>query len=110
MVRARTLATQSAMVLVVLLAVYALLIALRVTGLSEVNFDRQQIANGLGVGAIYGSVALALVLIYRSTELVNFAQGEMAMFSTFIAWSLLTQSKLPYWVAFVLVLVIAAVL
>jgi branched-chain amino acid transport system permease protein len=46
-------------------------------------------------------VALALVMIHRSTNLVNFAQGEMAMFSTYIAW-LLIQSGLPYWVAFCL--------
>jgi branched-chain amino acid transport system permease protein len=43
---------------------------------------------GLEQGAIYGSVALALVLIYRATGLVNFAQGEMALFSTFLTWQL----------------------
>jgi branched-chain amino acid transport system permease protein len=43
---------------------------------------------GLEQGAIYGSVALALVLIYRATGLVNFAQGEMALFSTFVTWQL----------------------
>jgi branched-chain amino acid transport system permease protein len=60
-----------------------------------------QIVSGLTSGGIYGSVALALVMIHRSTNLVNFAQGEMAMFSTYIAW-LLIQSGLPYWVAFCL--------
>ena len=45
-------------------------------------------------GSIYGALALALVLIFRSTGIVNFAQGEMAMFSTFIAWALL-QAGLP---------------
>ncbi|HEY5153986.1 MAG TPA: branched-chain amino acid ABC transporter permease [Acidimicrobiales bacterium] len=45
-----------------------------------------RLAVGLGQGAIYGSVALALVLIYRATSLVNFAQGEMALFSTFLTW------------------------
>ena len=48
----------------------------------------QQIFSGLAAGAIYASVALALVMIYRATDLVNFAQGEMAMFSTYIAWTL----------------------
>ena len=43
---------------------------------------------GLEEGAIYGSLALALVLIYRATGLVNFAQGEMALFSTFVTWQL----------------------
>lgn len=45
-----------------------------------------QFFNGIGTGVIYASVALALVLIYRTTGLLNFAQGEMALFSTFITW------------------------
>jgi branched-chain amino acid transport system permease protein len=48
----------------------------------------QVLASGVATGAIYAFLALALVLIYRSTGIVNFAQGEMAMFSTFIAWTL----------------------
>jgi branched-chain amino acid transport system permease protein len=46
----------------------------------------QQVVNGIQSGCIYAALALALVLIFRSTSLLNFAQGEMAMFSTFIAW------------------------
>jgi branched-chain amino acid transport system permease protein len=65
-----------------------------------------QILSGVANGGIYASVALALVMIYQSTHLVNFAQGEMAMFSTYIAWALL-QAGLPYWVAFVLTLIFA---
>ena len=64
----------------------------------------QQIFSGLAAGAIYASVALALVMIYRATDLVNFAQGEMAMFSTYIAWSLVT-AGLPFWAAFLITLV-----
>jgi len=60
----------------------------------------QQIVSGLATGAVYASLALALVLIYRSMEALNFAQGEMAMFSTFIAWALITQLHLNYYVAF----------
>ena len=48
----------------------------------------QQIFSGLAAGAVYASLALALVMIYRATDVVNFAQGEMAMFSTYIAWTL----------------------
>src|SRR3712207_6788657 len=48
----------------------------------------QQIVNGIASGSVYGAMALALVLIFRSTGIVNFAQGEMAMFSTFICWGL----------------------
>lgn len=60
-----------------------------------------QFLSGLATGGIYASLALALVMIYQSTHHVNFAQGEMAMFSTFIAWMLI-QAGLPYWVAFAL--------
>lgn len=47
-----------------------------------------QLANGIGSGVVFASVALALVIIYRTTGLLNFAQGEMALFSTFVAWRL----------------------
>ena len=59
----------------------------------------QQIVSGLATGGIYGSVALALVMIYQATDVVNYAQGEMAMFSTYLAWTMLN-AGLPYWVAF----------
>ena len=61
----------------------------------------QQIVIGLASGGVWATLALALVLIYRSTGVVNFAQGEMAMFSTFIAWSLVHHG-LSYWAAFFL--------
>src|SRR3712207_2810408 len=54
----------------------------------------QLVVNGFAEGSVYGALALALVLIFRSTGIVNFAQGEMAMFSTFIAWGLL-QADVP---------------
>jgi branched-chain amino acid transport system permease protein len=59
-----------------------------------------QIFSGLANGCIYGSVALALVMIYQATHHINFAQGEMATFSTFIAWALINAGW-PYWGAFV---------
>ena len=68
----------------------------------------QQIVSGLATGGIYGSVALALVMIYQATEVVNYAQGEMAMFSTYLAWTLLN-AGVPYWIAFGATLVIAFV-
>ena len=55
----------------------------------------QQIVEGLASGAIYASLALALVLIYRATRIVNFAQGEMATFSVYLAWQL-TQWGVPF--------------
>jgi branched-chain amino acid transport system permease protein len=63
----------------------------------------QQTFSGLAAGAIYASLALALVMIYRTTGLVNFAQGEMAMFSTYIAWTLVN-AGLPFWGAFLITL------
>ena len=68
----------------------------------------QQVVSGLASGGIYASLALALVLIYRSTRVVNFAQGEMATLTTFVAWSLVNNG-VPYWVAFALTLAIAFV-
>lgn len=58
-----------------------------------------QVVSGLAAGSIYAAVGLALVMIYQSTHHLNFAQGEMAMFSTFIAWALLEKGW-PYWAAF----------
>src|ERR671923_2068027 len=66
----------------------------------------EQVVAGLASGAIYGSLALAIVIIYRSTRVVNFAQGEMATFTTFISLSLMNHD-LSFWAAFPLVLAIA---
>jgi branched-chain amino acid transport system permease protein len=48
----------------------------------------QVVVDGIADGSVYAALALALVLIFRSTGVVNFAQGEMAMFATFVAWAL----------------------
>jgi branched-chain amino acid transport system permease protein len=58
-----------------------------------------QIAAGLATGGVYASLALALVMIYQATHHVNFAQGELAMCSTYLAWALI-QAGVPYWLAF----------
>ncbi|RIX84117.1 branched-chain amino acid ABC transporter permease [Acidovorax cavernicola] len=73
------------------------------------NAFLHQLLAGLATGGIYASVALALVMIYQATHHINFAQGEMAMFSTFIAWSLI-QAGLPYWAAFVATVALSFVL
>ncbi len=67
----------------------------------------QTLVSGLALGSIYGSLALALVLIYKATEVINFAQGEMAMFTTYIAWALMEHHGLSYWPAFGITLVLA---
>jgi len=64
----------------------------------------QQIISGLAIGGIYASIALALVMVYQATHLVNFAQGEMAMFSTYGAWTLI-RAGVPYWETFFIVIV-----
>ena len=67
-----------------------------------------QIIAGLSTGGIYACMALAIVMIYQAIDHLNFAQGEMAMFSTFIAWQLLHWG-VPYWMAFFLTIGISFV-
>ena len=65
-----------------------------------------QVLAGIATGAIYACMALAVVMIYQAIDHLNFAQGEMAMFSTFISWQLM-QWGIPYWWAFLITLVIS---
>ena len=65
-----------------------------------------QVLAGIATGAIYACMALAIVMIFQAIDHLNFAQGEMAMFSTFIAWQLM-QWGIPYWWAFLLTLIIS---
>jgi branched-chain amino acid transport system permease protein len=69
----------------------------------------QQVVSGLATGGIYASLALALVLIYRSTRIVNFAQGEIGMFCTFVALWLIDDHGWPYCGAFFATLAFAFV-
>jgi branched-chain amino acid transport system permease protein len=62
-----------------------------------------QVLAGISTGAIYACMALAVVMIYQAIDHLNFAQGEMAMFSTFISWQLM-QWGVPYWVSFIVTL------
>jgi branched-chain amino acid transport system permease protein len=71
-----------------------------------VEFFIQQLVAGLTSGAIYACVALGLVMIFVSTDHINFAQGEMAMFATYLAWAMI-DAGVPYWLAFVATIVIA---
>src|SRR6266516_3583779 len=68
----------------------------------------QQVLSGIAAGGIYASLALALVLIYNAMGLVNFAQGEMAMFATFLAFTLIGRG-MDYWIALPLTIAIAFV-
>ncbi len=68
----------------------------------------QQVISGLATGSIYAALALALVMIYEATDVVNFAQGEMAMFATYICWTMLN-AGMPYWGAFFATIAVAFV-
>jgi len=92
----------------VVLILIAAAIFLLVGSLVSPIFAQQTVA-GLAQGAIFASLALALVLIYRATEVVNFAQGEMAMATTYFAYQL-TLWHLSYWAAFFLALLMGFLL
>jgi branched-chain amino acid transport system permease protein len=83
----------------------AAVVFLVVGSLTSTIFAQQTVA-GLAQGTIFASLALALVLIYRATKHINFAQGEMAMATTYVAYQL-TRWGVSYWLAFFLTLVIA---
>lgn len=67
-----------------------------------------QIAAGLATGGVYASLALALVMIYQATHHVNFAQGELAMCSTYLAWTLVNHG-VPYWLTFLITVALSFV-
>jgi branched-chain amino acid transport system permease protein len=56
------------------------------------EFFLDRLFDGISNGAIYAALALALVMVYRATGTINFAQGEMALFTTYLAWGLTTKS------------------
>ncbi len=70
------------------------------------NLLLQQTLAGIATGSIYACIALALVMIFQAIDHVNFAQGEMAMFSTYLAWQGLAWG-LPYWAAFVMAVLLS---
>jgi len=66
--------------------------------------------NGVAVGAIYALVALGLVMIYKATEIINFAHGDILMASAFVGWGLIAVVGLPFWAALILTILLAAAL
>ncbi|HRO57713.1 MAG TPA: branched-chain amino acid ABC transporter permease [Burkholderiaceae bacterium] len=69
----------------------------------------QLVVNGLIIGTLYGVVAMCFVLIYKSTQIVNFAQGEFLLIGAWTCWWLLTTWQVPFWLGFPLTLVFMAV-
>ena len=70
----------------------------------------QLIIEGLAIGACYGLFGVAVAIIYKTSEVINFAQGEMGMISTFVAYHILIQYNYPFWLAFILTMAFAILL
>jgi branched-subunit amino acid ABC-type transport system permease component len=70
----------------------------------------QLILEGLAIGACYAVFGIAVVIIYKTSEVINFAQGEMAMLSTFVAYHILTVYGWPFWSAFLLTMLFSVLL
>ena len=70
----------------------------------------QLLVEGLAIGACYGLFATAVVIIYKTSEVVNFAQGEMAMFSSFVAFHILSVYQWPFWLAFIVTMIFSILL
>ena len=71
-----------------------------------INEILQNILSGISIGCIYGLVALGFVLIFKATEVINFAQGELLMLGAFLSYSLITYAGFPYWAAMLTAVVI----
>lgn len=70
----------------------------------------QLIIEGLAIGACYGLFGVAVAIIYKTSEVVNFGQGEMGMLATFVAYHILAQYGLPFWLAFIITMAFAVLL
>ncbi|MEW6261494.1 MAG: branched-chain amino acid ABC transporter permease [Thermodesulfobacteriota bacterium] len=70
----------------------------------------QLVVSGLAIGACYALIALAMVIVYKTSEVLNFAQGEMAMLATFVAFSILTEHQVGFPAAFLLTMLFALIL
>ena len=77
--------------------------------MEPVLLNTQLVFNGVAVGCIYGLVALGFVLIYKATEVVNFAQGELLMLGAFFAYTYIGILGLPYWLGAVLAIASMAI-
>jgi hypothetical protein len=66
----------------------------------------QLIVSGVAVGSIYGLVALGFVLVYKATETINFAQGDLLMLGAFVAFTLIVSHQMPFWIGFVLAILV----
>src|SRR6202040_1532002 len=65
----------------------------------------QLLVNGVAVGTLYGVVAMSFVLIYKATQVVNFAQGELLLIGAWVCWWLVTKNQLPFWLGMPITLI-----
>ena len=68
----------------------------------------QQLVSGIALGCVYGLIALGFVLIYKATEVVNFAQGDLMMLGGFFAFTFIGMMGLNYWLGFVFAIIAMA--
>src|SRR3978361_2377077 len=71
----------------------------------NIQFLIQLLVNGLVVGTLYGVVAMSFVLIYKATQVVNFAQGELLLIGAWVCWTLLTKYQVPFWLGMPMTLI-----
>ena len=69
------------------------------------QFLIQLLVNGLVVGTLYGVVAMSFVLIYKASQVVNFAQGELLLIGAWVCWALLAKYEVPFWIGMPLTLI-----
>ena len=71
----------------------------------NVDLLHQLVVNGLILGTLYGVVAMCFTLIYKASQVVNFAQGEFLLIGAWVCWWLLTEFQLPFYAGFLLTLI-----
>jgi branched-chain amino acid transport system permease protein len=76
----------------------------------DINFFLQLVINGVVVGSVYALVALGFVIIFKSTSVVNFAQGEFLLLGAYISLAVVGQTSMPFWVAVVITLLFSVAL
>ena len=76
----------------------------------DINFFLQLVINGVVVGSVYALVALGFVIIFKSTSVVNFAQGEFLLLGAYISLAVVSQTSMPFWVAVVVTLLFSVAL
>ena len=76
----------------------------------DINFFLQLVINGLVVGSVYALVALGFVIIFKSTSVVNFAQGEFLLLGAYISFAVVGQYHMPFWAAVIITLLFSVVL